>query len=341
MIDTSLAGANPTAVWRELDADEPNLSGAERFGRLVSDEKLDFPLPGGGSTRLRFSMLRRVGACDLSLARLVEGHFDALAILAEADVAAPRGTFGVWAAGPVETLRAIPEGRRWRLEGTRRWCSGASELTQSLVRAVAPDGERLFLVPLNLEGICAVPGSWPAIGMADTSTLDMTFESVELPAGTEVGGPGFYPSRPGFWFGAAGVAAVWLGGAEAVASIVRERVGDDPHRLAHLGWITARLETLGILLSAVAEEIDSRDASPLAVERMVRVLRAEVVEAAASVIDRVGRATGADPLAHDRRHAQRVADLTLYLRQSHAETDLEQLGRLELRVLDGEGSQQP
>ena len=40
----------------------------------------------------------------------------------------------------------------------------------------------------------------------------------------------------------------------------------------------------------------------------------------------VGRALGAGPLAHDREHATRVADLTVYLRQHHGERDLAALG---------------
>jgi hypothetical protein len=46
------------------------------------------------------------------------------------------------------------------------------------------------------------------------------------------------------------------------------------------------------------------------------------------VLGRVGHALGAGPLGHDGDHARRVADLTVYLRQHHAERDLEQLGRL-------------
>jgi hypothetical protein len=54
-----------------------------------------------------------------------------------------------------------------------------------------------------------------------------------------------------------------------------------------------------------------------------------VVEAAAEeTLARAGRALGAGPLAADGDHPRRVADLTLYLRQSHAELDLEELGRL-------------
>jgi hypothetical protein len=43
---------------------------------------------------------------------------------------------------------------------------------------------------------------------------------------------------------------------------------------------------------------------------------------------RVGRALGAGPLSHDEAHSRRVADLTVYLRQHHAERDLAELGAL-------------
>src|SRR5689334_9943551 len=41
------------------------------------------PLPGSGQTLARWRMLAEVAALDLSLAKLFEGHTDALAILAE------------------------------------------------------------------------------------------------------------------------------------------------------------------------------------------------------------------------------------------------------------------
>ena len=42
----------------------------------------------------------------------------------------------------------------------------------------------------------------------------------------------------------------------------------------------------------------------------------------------MGHALGPGPLAMDAEHAARVADLTLYVRQHHAERDLAALGRL-------------
>jgi alkylation response protein AidB-like acyl-CoA dehydrogenase len=303
---------------------------ADAVRRLVADQALEFPFPGHGETAVRFQLLRALGQRDLCLARLAEGHVDALAILDEAQVAAPDGVLGVWAAGPLETLRARRTEGGWLLEGLRRWCSGAPDLDYALVSAAATDGNRLFLVPLCSTGIHSLPGTWPTIGMARTSTLDVEFNQVELVEDAAVGDPGFYLDRDGFWFGGAGVAAVWLGGAVAVGSTLAAKAGTDPHRLAHLGWVTARVAALEAFLAAVAEAIDRDGNDKRLIEKLAQCLRAEVADAAAEIIDRTGRATGASPLSHDKEHAQRVADLSVYIRQSHAEADLENLGRLEL-----------
>ena len=61
--------------------------------------------------------------------------------------------------------------------------------------------------------------------------------------------------------------------------------------------------------------------------RALRV-RALVEAVSTEVMQRVGRALGAGPLCHDQAHARRVADLTVYLRQHHAERNLAELGAL-------------
>ena len=225
------------------------LDQAAILDRLIVQGDLDLPFPGHGDTRRRFAALEALGTFDLSLARLAEGHLDALTILDEAGHAAPAGSLGVWAAGPVDSLRATATGRGWQLDGARRWCSGAPHLKYALVRATTGSEERLFLVCLDAAGVEPVEGSWPALGMAASATLDVRFTAVALDLDAQVGPPGFYLQRPGFWFGGAGVAAVWLGGARAVARVLAERAGDDPHRLAHLGWVTARLVALETLLA--------------------------------------------------------------------------------------------
>jgi hypothetical protein len=61
---------------------------------------------------------------------------------------------------------------------------------------------------------------------------------------------------------------------------------------------------------------------------MVRALRVRLLvdQLCREVIDRAACALSPGPLVDDRAHAQRVLDLELYLRQGHAERDLEAIG---------------
>ena len=96
--------------------------------------------------------------------------------------------------------------------------------------------------------------------------------------------------------------------------------------------MTARLAALDALLGAVADTIDDPSGSPDGLERRARMLRAEVAESAALVLEQAASfATGADPLSHDRRYAQHAVDLNVYIRQTHGEADLEAIGRLAAR----------
>ncbi len=296
-------------------------------GRVLMIETLDFPLPGHGATRQRLRALADLGRADLVAARLGEGHADAVAIRAELGAGpTPEGQrWGVWAAAP-SSVRATLTPGGWRLTGDRPWCSGAAWCTHALVTAAADDGARLFALRNEAPYAEPIDDTWPAIGMAGSDSRTVRFTAA--PA-EPIGEPGDYTGRPGFWHGGVGVAAVWFGGALGVADTLYAAARDaglGPHAFAHLGAVDVALGAARAVLDEAATEIDAdpgRDARALALR-----VRATVEVAATEVIDRTGRALGAGPLCRDARHARRVADLTVYLRQSHAESDLEQLGGL-------------
>jgi alkylation response protein AidB-like acyl-CoA dehydrogenase len=303
---------------------------AAAFASAVESGRLDLPAPGSGRTRERWAALAELAGEDLSLARLGEGHTDALAILAElADWPPAAGSrWGVWAAQPPGPgLEASRAARGWRLTGTKQYCSGARICTHALVTAAAPDGIRLFAVATDT--LTPVPGTWRATGMAGSDTLDVGFD--DSPA-EPVGPAGGYVARPGFAHGGVGVAACWYGGARTVGTVLldaarRRDVG--PHSRAQLGAVDVALTAARAALDRAAHEIDADpyDLGNEGTRRALRV-RAQVESAATEVMDRVGRALGAGPLCRDEAHSRRVADLTVYLRQHHAERDLAELGSL-------------
>lgn len=302
------------------------------FVEQVNSGALDLPLPGSGATFQRWTALAAIAEDDLCLARLSEAHLDALAILAElgGPSAAAATRWGVWAANPPSpavTAQQAPGG--WELDGVKPWCSGARACTHALVTANAPDGYRLFAV--ELAGARPRPGTWAAVGMAGSDSLEVDLTGV---AAEPVGGPGAYLDRPGFWHGAMAVAACWYGGAVGMARallLAGAKRPLEPHALAHLGAIDAGLSAVGTALRVAAGRVDADPHDDQHEHQVLAAqLRAQCERAATEVLDRVGRALGAGPLCRDARHAGLAADLPVYLRQSHAEADLAHLGTLAL-----------
>ncbi|MEJ7831407.1 MAG: acyl-CoA dehydrogenase [Nocardioides sp.] len=300
------------------------------------------PLPGCGSTLRRWEFLASVGALDLSLARVLEPHLDALAILGEAAVVpAPQATWGVYAAeGPGTRLEAIQtrRGESWRLTGHKPWCSLAGRVSHALVTAWVGEGARgLFAVDLRDPGVVIEDGAWTPTGLVDIVTTSLVLEGVPaLP----VGRPGWYLDRAGFGWGGMGVAAVWYGGAVGLARRLFTQLGHrEPDQIAlmHLGVVDAGLGAARAVLASAAAEVDGGRAAGADGAVLAARVRQVVVDASEMVMQSVAHALGPAPLSQEPEHARRVADLALYVRQHHAERDQATLGRLVLDLQpDGE-----
>lgn len=296
--------------------------------------RLELPLPASGGTEERWQRLASLAEDDIVAARIAEAHVDAVAILHELGGKPPDSgqLWGVWAAespDAVLTATSVGDGA-FTLSGTKVWCSGAGFCTHALVTARLANGERgLFAVSLLDPAIKALPSTWWNAGMASSDTRPVQFTNAQSVA---VGDPGAYLDRPGFWHGGIGVAACWLGGARRVAEPLYRCAGSesaDAYSLAHLGAVDAALAAGEAMLTVAAAQVDSDpfDRAQTA-QLLARRTRAIVEYAADESITRTGRALGPGPLCQDGRHAQRVADLSIYIRQSHAERDLAALGQL-------------
>jgi alkylation response protein AidB-like acyl-CoA dehydrogenase len=300
-----------------------------RLRAMLAEGRLDLPLPGRGRTPERHLALAGIAREDLSVARLAEAHTDAVAILAEAGrVAVPGALYGVWAA---ET-RSHP--LKWKttqsgfaLQGSKVFCTGAGLVDRALVTVRDPE-ERL--VDVDLKAVSASiefdTSGWIAEAFAETQTGITTFRDTAVGKEDLICTPGWYLKRPGFWHGACGPAACWAGGALGLVDYARAQPKPDAQGAAHLGAMGAAAWALKAYLDISGQEIDADPDDAVNAQRRALTVRHLVEQSCTDILTRFGRAFGPRPLAFDAAISRRYQELSLYIRQCHAERDLESLG---------------
>ncbi|WP_045435918.1 acyl-CoA dehydrogenase [Acinetobacter calcoaceticus] len=294
------------------------------LSQLVNLAK-NLPYPASGQTYQRWQLFAQIAGSDLSLAKLFESHCDALSILNELGYQEEIDDqiWAVWAADGGPAPLQIKDNL---CNGIKPWCSGAEFIQKALMSYKDQQGQaQLCIVNLEYPSITTDLSHWHAVGMHATQTARVTFENTPV---QPVGQPNSYLKRPGFWHGAAGVAACWYGAAVRLASFLQEscQANPNPFKKLYLGESAQQLAITKQYFQYVAELIDYQPM--LSHEREIRILRAQTEQCCLSVIERVGKALGARPFCEDATFAQLMADLPVFMRQSHAAFDYEQIAEL-------------
>ncbi|MDG6403660.1 acyl-CoA/acyl-ACP dehydrogenase [Pseudomonas quasicaspiana] len=301
--------------------------------QALIDEGLDqLPFPASGQVLERWQGLACVAGHDLGLCKLYEGHTDALAIMHEVGVNAPEAgtSWGMWAAEPPQARVSVQrKGDNLQIHGRKAWCSGAAVLSHALMTAWDEDDQQqLVAVDLRQPGVSITQEGWRAVGMGATGSVEVVFDRAQ---GVAIGKPGDYLARPGFWQGGIGIAACWYGASTALAQRLLQQgcKSQEPHTMAHLGAVDVAMHSSWAALQHAAHRINK---TPIAdAQVLARRSRAVIEHNVEQVILHVGRALGASPYCKDAHFARLIADLPVFLRQSHAERDLAALGDLTAR----------
>lgn len=291
----------------------------------------DIPHPGEGRTLARWKTLAKVGSTNLNLAKWFESHLDALSILNELNYSPVNN--GLWAVWAAEGSHQPIHFRQDLCSGQKNWCSGAGLVDYGLLTYRDEYNQsQLLIVDMHQPNIQIDHGGWHAVGMQHTRTASIALNQVNAET---VGDSNAYLERPGFWHGAAGVAACWFGAAARLADFLYQQCKTKQHAYAlmYLGEMSTLLFTTKQYFHYVADQIDQHPAQSH--ELIIRILRAKVEQTAQAVLEQVGKALGARPFCEDKIFAALAADLPVFLRQSHAAFDVERIGELVLQQSEG------
>jgi alkylation response protein AidB-like acyl-CoA dehydrogenase len=292
--------------------------------------RLAAQVPSGGATWPDFlEGLLRLGATDVVLGRLTEGHLDALRILCEAGCApVPGKAYAVWASRSQGTgIHAERVADGWVLDGTLRFASGTGVVGRALVPVWTTDG-RHHLLDLDVSGWPVDDSAWatPAMALSRSHTVHLDRFFAPDRDTVAVGPPDFYLTRHSFHLGGIGVAAVWAGCATRVLRLAEHAAPVErrsPARQRRLGLARAEALAAVAVVRQAGREAEHTDDPRL----LATWVRSSVVASAHRLIDHTRHLVGAAALAFDADLAAALQDLPLYLAQQDADGDATWLGQ--------------
>lgn len=316
--------------------------GLRRTGALALN------VPGSDGRRpvtfgAEWDAVRAVARADASVGRIYDGHLNAVERLTVSAteplrsrelgaVAAGDLTLGVWGADPAPG-EGPPARLQWRagsgpiLVGVKVFCSGAGGIDRALVltRDERPGPPLLAYVDLR-EGVYVDRAWYGGAGMRASESHRVVFDGARVLA--VIGEPGELSREPLFGRDAIRTAATWAGiadsAAEAALSLIAERDPRSPLEALAAGRIATARNTIDALLSGAATRAEAApEASQL---RESILLRSQVAQSAASLLDEAVRACGSRPLATGSALDRARRDLGVFLFQHRLDPLLARVG---------------
>jgi alkylation response protein AidB-like acyl-CoA dehydrogenase len=293
------------------------------------------------------TLLRILGAADLSLARLFEGHVNAITLvmrygslpqIEQLAANVRRGDLtGVWGAEDETGLNRSPHGDGWRLEGRKILASGAGFVRRPLVTLTTPSGPIMYLLDLAGDGRVDL-GGWRALGMRATATGTVDLTGLTVGASNQIGEPGDYLRQPAFSGGAWRFCAAHLGAIERLTELYRAQLrargrGEDPYQLQRLGQCAAACGTALFWIEEAARRVADESQEPAGVVAFANLTRMVTERAALDVMEHVQRGVGLTAFVRPNPIERICRDLATYLRQPVPDLAMADAARA---VLNGE-----
>ena len=274
-------------------------------------------------------VLRLVGAADLSVARILEGHVNAIMLVSrygtEAQIAAlaadvKRGELsGVWGAEDAQGLRRIARGAEWSFKGRKILASGAGFVTRPVVPVTTSEGHVMYLLHLP-QGERIDVSAWKPLGMKATASGAVDLTGISVGFREQIGTAGDFMRQPFFSGGAWRFCAAQLGAMEYLAKLYGEHLrtrgrDNDPYQLERVAQCAAACGTAHFWIEEASRRFGADTLEPQSVVAFANLTRMVTERAALEVMERVQKGIGLTSFMSG-HPAERVArDLATYLRQ--------------------------
>ena len=274
------------------------------------------------------TVLRLLGSADLSVARIYEGHVNAVSLIARygsrrqmqalAERVAKGGLSAVWGADDAKGLHIISKNVPI-LEGRKILASGAGFVTDPIVTANAIDGQVMCLLHVTANEKVDL-SAWAAQGMRSTATGSIDLSGMVLSSANMVGLAGDFMRQPYFSGGAWRFCAAHVGATERLVDLFRDHLiarsrGEDAYQLQRLAHCIASAKTARHWVEEAARRLSGDEADTLNAVAFANLTRTVTERCALDVMEAVQRGVGLASFIRPNPIERISRDLATYLRQ--------------------------
>ena len=274
------------------------------------------------------TVLRLLGSADLSVARLFEGHVNAVSLVARygepiqlqalSQRIAGGGLSAVWGADDARGLQLVG-GQVLTLQGRKILASGAGFVTDPLVTAKTDNGQVMCLLQLGMNEKVDLTG-WNALGMRSTATGAIELSGVKVSSRNLIGSAGDFIRQPYFSGGAWRFCAAHVGATERLVDLFRDHLvarhrGEDPYQLQRLAQCIASAKTSRHWVEEASRRLSTEETDAGNVVAFANLTRMVTERCALDVIELVQRGVGLTSFVRPHPIERISRDLATYLRQ--------------------------
>jgi alkylation response protein AidB-like acyl-CoA dehydrogenase len=284
-----------------------------------------------------FRILAAVGRGDLSVARIFEGHVNALLLIRlfgseaqqehHASLASSGELYGIWNTDVPGEAVALEDGI---LRGRKNFASGVEGINHALVTAQTPQGRQLVIV--STAGLEIDRSWWHPLGMRASGSHVVYFQSTVSTDQQLLGTPGDYLKEPWFSGGAIRFAAAHVGGMHAILDVVvahlkKAKRAENPHQQHRLGEMGIRVAAAYSWLDHAAKQWSAiGSVSDNEVIASLSAARLGIERSALDVLELAERSVGAAGMLAPHALERLIRDLRTYLRQPNPDAALVTVG---------------
>lgn len=312
-----------------LTLNVPKMYGGKGFGNTNGNGKI-------------LKTLHKIGSFNLSLARIYEGHLNAVLLIDTYGTPQQKHhyfqqvvsgmLFGIWNSElPSEPLYYRTNETEYILDGSKIFCSGGSNIHRPIVTAAGDNGTKMVVLQMEDYSLEEDMRYWKPMGMKSSVSCRFDFTGIRFQNNQILGGAYDYVKEPDFTSGAARFAAVQLGGASAairatVGHLKKMKRADASEQKTRLAKLAILRTTGNVWLKKMANVLDERFEKPsnaMYYTNMFRTVTREICEEVLQICEiSVGLQGLMAPHPLERIHR----DLSVYLKQPGPDRTVSAIG---------------